>query len=585
MSSPAIAAVLENYDILCLLFDGSRGPQGALSNCDLGRCALVSRAFSKAALRALWRNLPDLLPLWHVLAPPGLPFPLNHRALPNYFDEIDNAALHKEPTQWARLVGYARHIHSVSTRSYVQHRSAELLQRILLQWQESGAGRPLFPVLQSLQLSFITCSIPSLVALFGAPSLRNLIIAFNDMLQTEEPDLAGVMYNIATAVVSLQHMSSRLRCLSIEKPEACMKMLETRRLDLPPGIAESLLLHHVPGLRHLQSVTLWLPYAIPPSMVRPIAAIPTLAYLSLHNVIGDPESGTIQKVTSLRLRVLRLNGTSAGLMVALTGLYAPELRSLKLETADLECTPQDLVSCLEAAANAVNPDVFRQFSAVLEESNSAGWYPLPEPLQLASILRPFMSLHALRSFELASRRLAFASSDADLAELFGGCRWTKLDEFNIGNISWSRTGDVPSPRVLYHIRACCRNLRILTLPYLSIRDPASSTGTLFDAAAHFPEHHPLQSLRIGDFDSFSYRDGDTIPDETTMSWACYIHGLFPLLKLGPGWSSSYHAVWEEVLEFLSSVQKGEPHRSRKTGRPVPLHRAFPNGGNLNALGG
>ena len=83
-----VATTTLDFDILCAVCDGSRGPQGLLTNSDLVHCALVSRTFSEAALRALWRNLPTLLPFWHVLAPLGLGYPEKHRATAEYFDEV-----------------------------------------------------------------------------------------------------------------------------------------------------------------------------------------------------------------------------------------------------------------------------------------------------------------------------------------------------------------------------------------------------------------------------------------------------------------------------------------------------------------
>lgn len=75
LSSAAASAVLQNLDILFTLFDGNHSPHGALTDSDLARCARVSRAFSDAALRVLWRDPPTLVPLWHVLDPPGLELP------------------------------------------------------------------------------------------------------------------------------------------------------------------------------------------------------------------------------------------------------------------------------------------------------------------------------------------------------------------------------------------------------------------------------------------------------------------------------------------------------------------------------
>ena len=82
------AAVLQNVDILYSLFDGNHGFHGVLTRGDLARCARVSRAFSDAALRVLWRNPLTLRPLWHVLAPPRLAFPEESATTADYYKEV-----------------------------------------------------------------------------------------------------------------------------------------------------------------------------------------------------------------------------------------------------------------------------------------------------------------------------------------------------------------------------------------------------------------------------------------------------------------------------------------------------------------
>lgn len=63
---------LRNYDILLTIFDGSYYRNlGVLTAPDLKNYALVCRAFSEPALRALWKALSPPEPLWRLLAPNG----------------------------------------------------------------------------------------------------------------------------------------------------------------------------------------------------------------------------------------------------------------------------------------------------------------------------------------------------------------------------------------------------------------------------------------------------------------------------------------------------------------------------------
>ncbi len=70
----AAARALKTHDITSQIFEVDRlirqGNRRKLSNGDLFRCALVSRAFCEPALRMLWRAMTPPNPLWILLAPP-----------------------------------------------------------------------------------------------------------------------------------------------------------------------------------------------------------------------------------------------------------------------------------------------------------------------------------------------------------------------------------------------------------------------------------------------------------------------------------------------------------------------------------
>ncbi|RPD60864.1 hypothetical protein L227DRAFT_653127 [Lentinus tigrinus ALCF2SS1-6] len=414
VSAPAtvVASVLD-YDILCVIFDGNRGPQGILTNSDLVRCALISRAFSEAALRALWKNPPTLRPLWHVLAPPNLKFPKKDDETEEYFDKIESAGLHKEAAYWRRLVGYARHIQNINAEHLFDQRDANLLELVL---HENGTGRPLFPSLRSLQLSPTICTIPSFCRLF-ASTVRNLKCSIKFKDEPEDNEELRVLHNIANAVGSLQGTSSQLSWIYVEK---------RAREGLLASKAEVELLHNISGLRSLQNITLRLS-AIPASTVFSLVAIPTLIFLELGTVVVDL-AVPAHKTTSPALRVLRLQGRSTGLLATLRGLYAPVLRTLNVNVTDLTSTPHIFSSVAEAVAKSVNPDVFCHFSAIL------GDWTVPNALErLTRILRPLAPLRALRDIKLSSQSpfLPFMASDAEFADILGNARWSQLEEFSI----------------------------------------------------------------------------------------------------------------------------------------------------------
>lgn len=60
------------YDVLCMILEENLGQNGAT----LANSVLVCRTWSGPALRFLWRNLPSFQPIWHLFAPPDLPYTL-----------------------------------------------------------------------------------------------------------------------------------------------------------------------------------------------------------------------------------------------------------------------------------------------------------------------------------------------------------------------------------------------------------------------------------------------------------------------------------------------------------------------------
>ena len=74
----AARRALECYDILATIFSENVsipfiGTTTLFRNSDLVKLALVCQGWRAHALRLLWRELPSTYPLWHLLAPPGLP--------------------------------------------------------------------------------------------------------------------------------------------------------------------------------------------------------------------------------------------------------------------------------------------------------------------------------------------------------------------------------------------------------------------------------------------------------------------------------------------------------------------------------
>ncbi len=92
--SSSAAQVLSNDYILRNIFNTHSylyNDYGRLQNDDLARCARVCQAFSDPALRALWRELASVLPIWHLLSPADLPYPRKHEQMEGYCAAVSDA--------------------------------------------------------------------------------------------------------------------------------------------------------------------------------------------------------------------------------------------------------------------------------------------------------------------------------------------------------------------------------------------------------------------------------------------------------------------------------------------------------------
>ena len=478
---------------------------------------------------------------------------LNTRAhSPHIHDQIDGAGLHKDAARWERLVGYARYIQTIDIRFnfLFNDRDAALLQRVLDQHQAIAQSQPLFPVLKNLHLPLTVCPIPSFANLL-TPCMHNLTIAIDG-----KADLSGSMYNLAAAFNFVRDTPSQLCRLCIEK----------QGYD-GFGDAELQLLHAVSRLPHLQQVNLGV-CIVPASIVSSLAALPSLTYLQVCTVIEDREQPSLvdttpspKKVVSPGLRTLRLMGDSDGLLAVLTGLYAPALDDLRLNVTNVTSI-SDLLNCIEAASNVVNPNVLRHFSAILGSRSGARPEPGP-PESLRQFLRPLTSLQALQYFELASEPFRFALSDEDFADFLRQSKWARLETLKINGISWGDGEPCPSTAILHHIKQSLPSLQILSLPMLRAAALEDATESVFNRACNVAQRHPLWWLRIiGKMDN---------PTVTTLTRD--VQRVFPALKhsstAGRSQERPRSVCWADPEEPCSPFEAALQHHSQFVFEPRP----------------
>ncbi|KAI1790878.1 hypothetical protein LXA43DRAFT_890234 [Ganoderma leucocontextum] len=563
---------LTTYDVLLAIFEQipsvpSTGSSTPLKYRDLKACALVSRAWAEPALCTLWSDLPSLFPLWHLLAPPDLPYPrVLSEPEPEYLQALVSAKLHEDPARWEQFLRYARRVHSLTAEHGRSTLQLDLARTVF----DHNQGVSVFSSLK--ELYWISDSMFDVVAfspLLLTPTLRSAtlcslgpmpglhgVVLFNGFMNGGGPLTAA--YGM---LLRLARSSPHLNALHFRGAHQITSVSDAVRAQ--------------PSFGHLRTVSFTCPVSHSALLV--FAAKPHLESIQASRIIPDKPPLSVasrpRTPTSSTLVHLDISGDWVSLRQLFDMLDAPTLQSAALNIDKLEeLQSPDYVACTTAFAQAVSSATFTRLELstsgrVPSRPGVADPIPFPSAAVLHAILEPLLALHNLRSFSLSSFAVLFRVNDDALERVARG--WPRLVDFSIpvvllgvrdGRPTRDLDGAVPTARALHHFWRYCPDLRTLVLPRLDL-----SCVTVKDLPPPPPEGstHALAELRVLTGKYVANQPQGELPDDEAKALASYIHRLFPSLRLddrhcqAPGIQNygepGVPVAWRKVFTYLHDL--------------------------------
>ncbi|RDX44945.1 hypothetical protein OH76DRAFT_1408559 [Lentinus brumalis] len=514
--SSSAAQVLSNDYILRNIFNTHSylyNDYGRLQNDDLARCARVCQAFSEPALRVLWRELASVLPIWHLLSPPDLPYPRKREQMEGYCAAVLDAETYRDAVRRERFRSYTSYVYGLSQSGPVGRDIPLLFSVLRREFHEDT----LFPFLRQLRWTPLDGDGSQFAVLFS-PNLATVELDFSWF--SEEADHGGAELE---ALRSAAAQSPGLKTLTIRGAAWWT-----------PGAMTVL-----SSFRCLRKVELFCD--VEPSVLPQLVQITTLRSVSLR--VGSPSVSTSQlpgPYDAPHLEELVLIGTPPDLLQLLLPMRAAALGWLDITlTGYQEHEDIDHIACVKAAANAVSPGSLR--SIVLNFKHYFAW----RPRDLMSVLRPLLlQLPGVTLFRLnMPDNVDTPLTEDDLARFAGA--WGDLEAFALAGM-WDAATPAPSANVLHHFWKSCPRLRHLSLPYLELdadiaphEDPPSSE----------PSSHGLRSLII----DLSLQPPVPLSSDRTRAWALYLLRLFPHLESPSELHTALNPTWRAVFQEMCSL--------------------------------
>ncbi|OJT14974.1 hypothetical protein TRAPUB_8417 [Trametes pubescens] len=482
----------------------------------LVRCSLVSRTFCPHALKVLWRTLPNLRPVQHLLNSMQFSYADLESGTPyhTFPAHIDTSSL--TARKWRRYHWYASCI--VGVRAVIDYNALE-------EWSDRG-GPPLLPKLQSARFRLDPRSINR--------ALRLLVTSVRDL--TINLDSSGVHWEgspLSTADI--------LRAAARRAPA-------TEVLNVTFKAPPKDLLPILPLFKHLRAlvITGWMT----PSFHEAIEVLEhlELLYVKLY--------WTHHADASLRdLQLRRCSSIKA--FVALT-LSEPILCALRmtefpvLERVRLEVWPHasDATEALTQIMDTLHKHAPKLRSFVLTTRSAAKHGDRPPP-RLATVLDPLLEHAALETLSVTLEdNYAFALTRADI--LAFAVAWPNIVTLHLAHAP-ARSPDALPPLVtVLDFVAACPRLETLVL---CARFDCTSRDTWRDAAI---PPHSLRGLFLGlNAETGSYR-----PDKTWRALAAVLDRCFPHLDVGRNLvraavvEAQTMELWQGVLQHLQDIRAG-----------------------------
>ncbi|KAI0822566.1 hypothetical protein BC628DRAFT_1327265 [Trametes gibbosa] len=451
----------------------------------LARAARVSRSFTAPALKVLWRTLPDLRPLLHVLEVMGFSYEDLELGIPIH----TFPASIKPPNrvqEWERYRWYASSV--VGIRAAVDYDALE-------QWSDKG-GPPLLPDIQSAQFRFDPRCVHRMLRLL-TPSLYDLTLEF------DSPN-------------NRSHNGPRMSSVDILATAAArapfVEVLNLTFGSYPKNLSS--LLPRFSRLRVL-IVTGWLT----PSLHAAIEALEHLEtlYVKLYwsRADGDLQDLHIRQYRSVKtIVVLTL---SEAMIRALSSAEFPSLEHIRLEVWPHS---SDATEVLTRAMESMREHSPRLWSFCLTTRSAAAHGDRPPP-RLVSVIEPLVNKPTLRNISITLEdNYSFALTREDILSFPNA--WPNLSTLCLAHAPLHTSDPAPSIYVFFDFIAACPRIETLVL---CARFSCTSRAQWQDVS--IPPHPTLRALFLGlDPETGSYN-----PDRTWRVLAAALIRCVPHLDL------------------------------------------------------
>ncbi|KAI9061187.1 hypothetical protein FKP32DRAFT_1678515 [Trametes sanguinea] len=482
----------------------------------LVQCARVSRMIAPHALKVLWRTLPDLRPLAHLLDAMAFSYGDVENGVP-YHTFPFHIDLPAHPRGWPRYRWYASCV--VGVRSVIDYNALE-------DWSDKG-GPPLLPSLQSARFAIDPRAINRTLRLFS-PGLRDLTVNFdspsNHITETSRFTTADVLTAAAASAPTVEMLNVTFRGPPKDLTPVLPRFFNLRLLVITGWMTPSL--HEaISALEHLEMlyVKLYWSRRAEASMLnlptRQFCPVKTLVALTFSEPIFQALKATVFPLLErARLEIWPHSSDATDMLIQTMGhltTHAPKLQTITLTTRS-------------AFAHGDRP-----------------------PPRLATLLEPLLHHPVVESVSITLEdNYAFALPREDILGMASA--WPNMVHLTLAHAPTRNQEGLPPIMTVLELVNALPRLRTLVL---CARFDCTGRDTWRDATI---PRHALRRLFLGlNSETGSYR-----PDKTWRALASVLDRCFPLLStkcdlVRPAVvGSQAMELWQGVMQHLQDIRAG-----------------------------
>ncbi|OBZ65148.1 hypothetical protein A0H81_14866 [Grifola frondosa] len=408
---------------------------------DLSRCTHVCKAFHEPAIRALWRTLPNLLPLFKLLSsfqliPEGdeTDIPADERSC----DFILSGEISQE--EWKRFCEYAKLVREVAHDSFCENMVESWVWVYLMR---QSRGEPLLPCLRSLGWVQSHPFSTILLAVIS-PSLRKLDLEFGydhadyGTIRKQECSIDMLLRNVFSQAPNIWNLTIS----SLAHPStliAITRLTQLRKLDISKSAAvlDTGLLFHLSTLENLVDLGIKVDFDDAPNFV---------GFYALKILRAEVHSDVTQ---------------------VLNTIFSPQLETLGI--SQIPSTTLLMASRLMNEVRSRFGSLHTLHYTILSDKARSSSAHVTAVLPLGDVVEPLLHLGTLEDVSLDFGGREVAVSDKYLDDVANA--WPRLTSFSLKHKCGTT---IPSGNVLLSFARRCPALKTLLLPSLDISDGAFS---------------------------------------------------------------------------------------------------------------